>query len=434
MSARILIRGGTVLTLGERTANFSEADVLIEDGLISEVGPGLRGRDAEVIDATDSIVMPGFIDTHRHTWKSLFRNFGPIDPGVSVPVDVSRFSAEDLYASVLIGLLGATEAGITTVVDWSDIPSDPALSEAVVQAHIDSGVRTVLVAEPRRDGELDFTAIEAICADVSSRTDALITTAVGGSSLGPGDSDRTATEWESAKRLGLRVHVHAGMNGDSPTALSELASRGVLDDNVTLVHCSRLSDTELDSVREHKPHVSLTPVSEMTRGLGSPPIQELIDRGIRPGLGVDDDLSSPGDMFAQMRALISLQHATLFDLKLAGKAGVPQLMSTREVLRHATVDAARVAGLAGVAGSLEPGRGADVLVLRTDRPNIAPVNDPIGAVVWGMDTSNIDHVIVAGRPVLTGGKLVADTAHLSGSATEARDRVVASGGLVGGAA
>src|SRR3972149_5331151 len=96
--------------------------------------------------------------------------------------------------------------------------------------------------------------------------------------------------------------------------------------------------------------------SEMTGGLGSPPLQKLIDRGIRPGLGIDNERVAPGDMFAQMRAAISLQHATLFDLKLAGKASLPALLSTREVIRYATVDGARAAGLADGAGCLEPGR------------------------------------------------------------------------------
>ncbi len=143
--------------------------------------------------------------------------------------------------------------------------------------------------------------------------------------------------------------------------------------------------------------MSLTPSSGMASGSGSPPIQQLIDHDIRPGLGIEDERVTPGDMFAQMRASISMQHATVFDLKLAGKAGVPRLMSTRDVIRSATADGARAAGLGRVTGSLEPGMQADVVMLRTDRPNVFPINDPIGAVVWGMDTSNVDWVFAAGR-------------------------------------
>jgi cytosine/adenosine deaminase-related metal-dependent hydrolase len=159
-------------------------------------------------------------------------------------------------------------------------------------------------------------------------------------------------------------------------------------------------------------------------------MQKLIDRGIRPGLGIDDEGMSPGDMFAQMRAAISLQHATLFDLKLAGKAGVPQLLSTRDVIRYATGDGARVAGLGASTGSLEPGKQADIVILRTDRPNIFPINDPIGAVVWGMDTSNIDWVFVGGRALMRNGALEADVSRARKLALAARERVAAASGLL----
>jgi cytosine/adenosine deaminase-related metal-dependent hydrolase len=168
----------------------------------------------------------------------------------------------------------------------------------------------------------------------------------------------------------------------------------------------------------------------MAGGRGAPPIQELIDRGIKLGLGVDDERVAPGDMFAQMRATISLQHGALFDRKLAGRAGVPRSMNTRDVLRYATVEGARVAGLGGVTGSLEPGMQADIIVLRTDRPNIFPVNDPVGAVVWGMDTSNLDSVFVGGRALMREGVLQADLGPVRELAAAAAQRVAAASGLL----
>jgi 5-methylthioadenosine/S-adenosylhomocysteine deaminase len=161
----------------------------------------------------------------------------------------------------------------------------------------------------------------------------------------------------------------------------------------------------------------------MARGWGPIAVQGFIDRGIRPGLGVDDERLAPGDIFAQMRAFISLQHATAFDLKLAGKAGVPQLLGTREVIRFGTSDGARAVGLGTVTGSLEAGKRADLIMLRTDRPNIAPVNDPIGAVVWGMDTSNLETVMVQGKFLMREGSILGDTARARALAMEARSRL-----------
>jgi cytosine/adenosine deaminase-related metal-dependent hydrolase len=134
-----------------------------------------------------------------------------------------------------------------------------------------------------------------------------------------------------------------------------------------------------------------------------------------------------------MRSVISLQHAMLFDRKLAGKGGIPNLLGTRDVIRYATVDGARVAGLAGITGSLSPGKRADVIVLRADRPNIAPVNDPIGAVVWGMDTSNIDWVFVGGARLVERGRLTADVARARALVMAANPVVGTAAGLPAGA-
>ena len=215
---------------------------------------------------------------------------------------------------------------------------------------------------------------------------------------------------------------------------ADLSRRGLLGGDVTLVHHTALDDRDVDAVAASGASVSLAPSNEMAEGAGPLPIQRLIDHDIRPGLGVGDERRTPGDLFAQMRATISLQHATVFDRKLMGKAGLPHLMSTRDVIRYATVDGARVAGLGGVTGSLEPGMQGDVIVLRTDRPNIFPINDPIGAIVWGMDTSNLDHVFVGGRAVMRNGALVADLDRARGAALAARERVAVVAGLVVGAA
>ncbi len=438
MSSRLLIRGGCVLTLGAKTRNFAEADVLIEDGKIAEVGQGLRGRDAEVVDASDTIVMPGFVDTHRHTWETLFRNAGDV-PGsdrTTTPAAIygPHHRPDDVYAATLIGLLGAVEAGITTVVDWSDIQSDDDYTEAALQAHIDSGLRTVLVhALPHWTGAADDAgpALERLVArsvDLGPTT----TLASGPPDPHPEHLERAATDWGRARALGLHIHAHIG--GPSPGTVAALHTAGLLDADVTLIHCTRCDGADLDAVASSGAGVALTPSTEMATGPGSPPIQALVDRNIRPGLGVDNERMAPGDIFAQMRVTISLQHAAYFDLKLAGKAGLPNLLTTRHVLRYATSDGARSVGLGEVTGSLEPGRQADIILLRTDVPNIAPVNDPIGAVVWGMDSSNIDSVFVAGRALLRGGSPTADVVRARTLANEAHRRVTAASGLMVGIA
>jgi cytosine/adenosine deaminase-related metal-dependent hydrolase len=424
--------------MGARTPNLGRGDVLIDGDRIAEVGSGLRARDAEHIDATDTVVMPGFVDTHRHAWKSLFRNFGDRASSGDTrrPTDVGgHYRADDVYAATLIGLLGAAEAGITTVVDWSDIPSQDGLAVAALQAHTDSGLRTVFVhAAPNRPEHHQTTTIKKLLGRLIETAGPSTSIAFGSALPGANDPGGVREEWAVARGLGLRIHAHAGRANSEPGAISAAAAQGLLGEDVTLLHHVRFDVPDLDAIASSGASVSVAPSSEMAGGLGSPPIQQLIDRDIRPGLGVDDEQLAPGDMFAQMRATISLQHAIVFDRKLAGKAGLPRLLSTREVIRYATVDGARVAGLAGTTGSLEPGMQADVIVLRTDRPNVFPINDPIGAVVWGMDTSNLDLVFVAGQIVMREGDLQADVGHARGLATTAQRRVAGAAGLAVGAA
>ncbi len=415
---KTLIRGGCVLTLGTRTPNFPRADLLIDQGTIAEVGTGLRARDAEIVDATDAIVMPGFVDAHRHAWRSLFRNQGSSDGAAAG----ERYSPDDVYAATLIGLLGAAEAGITTVVDWCDVPEGDGSAEAALQAHADAGLRTVFVHTVGRDEPDADTAVRERIEGLRARAGSSTTVAVGSAHLSPADVAGVEKDWAVARELGLHIHAHAGANAGRG-AVATLGAGGLLGKDVTLVHGSDLGDADVDAISSSEVSVTLTPAADMAIGSGSPRIQPLIDRDVRLALGVDDERVAPGDLFAQMRATISMQHATVFDLKLAGKAGLPKLMNTRDVIRYATIGGAHAAGLAGVTGSLEPRMKADVLILRTDRPNIFPVNDPIGAVVWGMDTSNVAWVFAEGHILMRDGVLEADVQHARGIATAARERV-----------
>ncbi|HET6712188.1 MAG TPA: amidohydrolase family protein [Actinomycetota bacterium] len=422
MSGRLHLRGGCVLTLGAKSSNLVEGDVVVDDGIVTDVGRGLHARDAEVVDTTDAIVMPGFVDAHRHSWTSLFRNLGERGGNTrKLTADVRHhYSPDDVYAAALVGLLGAAEAGITTVVDWCDLPLDDASGDALLRAHADSGMRTVVVPAslepPTR--ELFTRLLEG--------AGPTTTVAFGSGQI---DLDRIKSEWSLARELGLRIHAHVGADAPGCGWVAALAERGLLRDDVTLVHHTALDETDIAAIAASGASVVVTPSSEMATGHGAPPIQELMDRDLRPGLGIDLERVAPGDMFAQMRETISLQHATVFDRKLMGKGSLPRLMSTRDVIRSATLEGARATGLAGVTGSLEPGMQADLIVLRTDRPNIWPINDPIGAVVWGMDTSNIDRVLVGGRTVLRGGDLEADVAAAGTIATEARERVAVAAGM-----
>jgi 5-methylthioadenosine/S-adenosylhomocysteine deaminase len=409
MTGRVLIKGGTVLSLDRSVGNMTQADVLIEDGTIREVGGSTRARNADVIDAADTIVMPGFVDAHHRLWQSLLRNLG-----AAPTADLcAHFTPDDVYAATLTGLLQAVVAGITTVVDRCDVSESIEHVEAALSAHADSGAHTVLVSSltaPRPSVGVRFAAASPDVVEA--------------------DLDAVAASLVEARQRGERIHARAGTSAASGGEVAELGRRGLLGPDLTLYHCAHLSGADFDAIASSSTGVVLTPASDMAGGSPPPPVQEFIDRDIRPGLGVGDEALAPGDVFAQMRSVISVQHATSFDLKLAGKGGVPNLMNTRDVIRYATIDGAKAVGLANVTGSLTPGKRADIIVLRTDRPNISPVNDPIGAVAWGMDTSNVDWVLVGGIPLVEHGAPTADVARARGLAIDALRRVTTAAGAL----
>ncbi len=421
---RTLIRGGVVLTMGR--ANLAQADVLIDGATIAEVGTGLRARDAEVVDASEAIVMPGFVDAHRHLWATLFRNAG--DLGAEAEQAAHRLSPDDLYAATLVGLLGAVHAGITTVVDCCPAAPTAGHVEAALQAHADAGTRSVFVdRRGARSAEAWRQGLDRLAARGSGD---LVTFGAGPGDPAPDTLDAAADDWAAARERGLRVHVHAGALSQQGVATG-LSGRGLLAADTTIAHASHLDDDDIAAIASSGAAVVLTPASDMARGIASPPLQPIIDAGMRPGLGVDTEQFSPGDVFAQMRAVISLQHAMTFDRKLAGKAGLPKLLTTRDVIRYGTADGAVAAGLGDRTGVIEAGRAADVIVLRTDRPNIHPINDPIGAVVWGMDTSNVDWVFAGGRALKRAGEVAGDVDRARSLAIAARERLAGTGILSG---
>ncbi|MGZ8567467.1 MAG: amidohydrolase family protein, partial [Actinomycetota bacterium] len=432
---RKLIRGGTVLSLDAEVGDLGVGDVLIEGGRIVAVGPALSNGEAELIDASGLIVMPGFVDSHRHIWEGLLRNIGtdvPLEGRTSYISFVLHklapaFRPEDAYVGNLVSALGAIDAGITTLLDWSHIQGSPAHTDAVIQALEDSGLRAVFAYgfpwwgkwEERQPSWFVRAATEHF-----STTDQLLTLALAAPGPEFTDFEVSRDHWKLARETSARITTHVGVGSYGQDAkVQEMGEAGLLGPDTTYIHCTTLNDTEIQMIVDTGGTVSLASPVEMMMGHGMPPIQKFLDRGLQPSLSVDVETNVPGDMFNQMRSVLSLQRAIA---SAQGKTPV----STREVLNYATVEGARANGLDAKVGTLSPGKQADVVMLRTDRMNVTPLNDPITAVVTGMDTGNVDTVLIAGRVMKRHGKLLhVDWPAVQRMAAESRDFVVAKSGF-----
>jgi 5-methylthioadenosine/S-adenosylhomocysteine deaminase len=434
-TGRTLIRGGTVLSLDPELGDFATGDVLIERDRIVAVGPGLANGDAEVIDASGMIVMPGFVDSHRHIWEGLLRNIGTDVPleGRSGYISfvlhklAPAFRPEDAYIGDLISALGAIDAGITSLLDWSHIQGSPAHTDAVIQALRDSGLRAVFAYgfpwwgkwEERQPSWFVRAATEHF-----SSTDQLLTLALAAPGPEFTEFEVSRDHWKLARETGARITTHVGVGSYGQDAkVQEMGDAGLLGPDTTYIHCTTLNDTEIQMIVDTGGTVSLASPVEMMMGHGMPPIQKFLDRGLRPSLSVDVETNVPNDMFNQMRSVLALQRAS------ATAQGKSPLRTT-EVLACATIEGARANGLDSKVGTLTPGKQADLIMLRTDRLNVTPLNDAATAVVTGMDTGNVDTVLIGGRVMKRHGKLLhVDWPAVQRMATESRDYVVAKSGF-----
>jgi 5-methylthioadenosine/S-adenosylhomocysteine deaminase len=423
VSNRVLLRGGHVLSMDREVGDVYGGDVLIEDDRIAAVGRGLDPGDAEVVDASDCIVIPGFIDSHRHTWETVIRGIAP-DVSLAGYFEIvldqlaPAYRPEDVYAGNYLGSLEAIDAGVTTVLDWSHINNTPEHSDEAVHGLRDAGLRAVYCYGNPNTCLADWWYTSTLKApdDIRrvrdqyfSSDDGLLTLAMG--TRGPGfcTPEVVQHDWNLAREVGAPISVHVGMGPYAGrfSMVDQLNGMGLLGPDTTYIHCNYLSDQEFKLVADTGGKVSISPTVEMIMGHGTPPTARVLAHGLRPSLSVDVVTTVPGDMFTQMRFLFAqdrlLAHEAAFT---AGNEEEPVLLSSRDVLEFATIEGARVCGLADRTGSLTPGKQADVVVLRCDHTNTYPIIDPVSTVVLQADTRNVDTVFVAGRALKRGGRLV----------------------------
>jgi 5-methylthioadenosine/S-adenosylhomocysteine deaminase len=434
MTDRILIRGGIVLSQDSSIGEQANADVLIDGDRIAEVGQGLNADGATVIDAAGDIVIPGFVDTHRHTWETSIRTSAPDYTlgayfGAILDKFAPKYRPDDVYAANLWGSLECINAGITTLVDWSHIMNTPEHADAAVKGLQDAGLRAVFAfGFPNTSIQawwfgMDYAgSVERINGDDARRVraqylsadDGLITMALATRGTNFCKEDVVRYEWELAKELGINITVHVAMDrfGYTKMQLRKLRDMDLLYPNTTYVHSSHLLDDEWEMVRDSGGNVSLAPQIELQMGHGWAPAATASRMGIPVGLSSDVATTASSDQFTQMHAIFASErarrHQSAWDEDLDGNTPTPDLVDSRQVLRWATIEGAKVAGIGDRTGSITPGKKADIVIIDGGAVNVAPIIDPVGAVVCAADISNVKTVLVDGEVLKENGRLRAD--------------------------
>jgi cytosine/adenosine deaminase-related metal-dependent hydrolase len=397
---RILLKGGTIVSLDPRVGNIERGDVLIQGKNIVEVVAGnLEAPGAHIVDASDTIVIPGFVDAHRHSWEGQLRRINPNAPTLAAYSAATHLSfaksyrPQDIYVGNFITALGCIDAGITCIIDNSHNSRTSRHSDEAIRALTDSGIRAVHASGAPQAGDWDHQwpqDLERLQKQYFNSDDQLVTLRM--------FSGVDRANWSMARRLGLRITTE--FNGPRAAELIEpfFAEKLVGSDN-TFNHCGALPERTWRQMSDAGVSVNVCPRSDSQYALGEgiPAFQAAFDHGIGPAFSVDNETSYGTDMFTEMRIAFHFQRAMAANRRFNGDGSAPAPVSTRSVLECATINGAICAGLAGKIGTLSPGKEADIVLIRTNEINLYPSNNAIGTVVAAADSRNVDTVIIGGR-------------------------------------
>ena len=440
---RKLIKNAHVLTMDETLGYIDKADILVEGSKIVKIAPDISADDARIIDGTDMLAMPGFVDGHRHTWQSLLRA-SAVDwtlaqylkgirgtkenPGIDI-----NYTPEDMYTANWLGAIDCLDAGITTLLDWSHNSNSPEHVDGAIKGLIDSGIRSIFAYGDSADGwkpdyntPIDYDDVRRVRKQYFPSDDQMATLAI--ASLGPQFTslETLKKEVDLAKELDIFISTHVGdgwLGKNYP--VKKMYDNGLLSDKFLYVHCNTIHDEEFKIIGDTGATAVISPEVELNMGHGFPATLKLKANGVSIAISGDVCTSSTGDMFSQMRAILSGTRSVVNNEALERNEVITELpITAKEVLKFATVEGADACKMGDKVGSLTPGKEADIIMIDTNTPNMVPFNNPVGIVVEGANVGNVKFVMVGGNILKRDGKLVGiDYTEMKKKAEDARDRL-----------
>ncbi|MDT7574790.1 MAG: 5-methylthioadenosine/S-adenosylhomocysteine deaminase, partial [Pseudonocardiales bacterium] len=394
-SRDLLIRGATVLSVDPAVGDLERGDVLVRGEVIAAVGPDLRAQamEAEVLDATGMIAVPGFVDSHVHAWEGQLRGLAPVVDfagylGITAFGHGPRYRPDDVYAGTLSTALTALDAGITTIVDNSHNALTPEHSDAAVRALLDAGIRGVHAIGSPFGAALDHVPSTAL-----GLRERYAATRV---SVRLFEVSPSVGMWEFARDAGFWVSTELGPHTPGLAELfEELHTRKLLTAQHAFNHCYDLPDRVWELIGGSGAAVNLCPRSDAAFGLGSavPPVAQALRYAAAVGLSNDNEISYGIDMFAEMQTLQSRHRGEAFRRLAGGEAARTDELTPARLLEFATAGGAANAGLADQVGSLTPGKQADIVLIDTTRRPALPPADPTGAVTLFAGVGDVDTVL-----------------------------------------
>ncbi len=283
--SRILLRGGTIVSMDAKVGDLIKGDLLIEGSKISAIAPEINAADAQVIDAIDTIIVPGLVDCHRHSWEAQLRRINPNSPTLADYMNATHLSfakvyrPQDHYVGNYLTAMGCIDAGVTCVIDNSHNSRSAAHSDAAVEALFDSGIRAVHASGPPGAGDWDHqwpADLERLQKKYFSSADQLVTLRM--------FSGPIRENWAVARKLGLRITTE--FQGPAQAALLDpLAADKLVGADNTFNHCGALPERTWQIFLDSGANINVCPRSDAQYALGEGvcALQHAWDHGIKPG-------------------------------------------------------------------------------------------------------------------------------------------------------
>src|SRR5271170_2500907 len=429
-NGRTLFKAGAVVTMDSKVPNLPIGDVLVDGDRIAAVGVNLQVDDAQVIDAADRIVMPGLIDAHHHMWLGVMRRMMPDVDDLFAYIDIvaetlgAHYRPLDMYLSTKLTAVASLDAGITTIIDACHSSRSPGHTDAALDALDDAGIRALHMVGAAMDKKASAAHLPADLKRLAANWNN------NGGLVRVGLFGQLNLDWWKVAR-GLDMRILTEFIGDLAKLGPEFAENGVLGTHNIFNHCTRVPQGTWKLFADAGVNVTTNPRSDALFGFDDESFayQQAINHGLKPALGIDLDTAFGSDLFGEMHALFGQQRSAMRYRRFRGEAGVPAPISVGSVLKAATVNGARAAGLESKIGTLTPGKQADIVMVRTDGVAVLPVTHAIGTIVQAVERSDVDTVMVAGTIRKRAGKLVGvDVAKLTADVTASRDFLLEASG------
>ncbi|MEU8836331.1 amidohydrolase family protein [Streptomyces sp900116325] len=405
----IVFRNGTVLPMDRVRRVLTDTDVLVVDDRIAAVGPQLAVPDGTVeIDASEGIVMPGMIDTHRHMWQTAMRGYGAdwtlTQYFVWYYLEHGRaFRPADVHAGNLLAAVEALDAGVTTVVDWSHGLQTVDHADAAVDALQSVPGRFVLAYGNIQQAPSEWTAAPEFRDFVRRRItgDDMLGFQIAFDVTGdPAFPEKPA--FEVARELGVAVTTHAGVWGaTNDDGIRLMHEHGFMTPETVYVHASTLSADSYHRIAATGGSISVSTESEQSAGQGYPTTWALRSHDIPVSLSMDTNVWWSGDLFSAMRTTLGADRAREhLEAHTKGETVTHCALRADQVVEWATLGGAKALGREHDLGSIEAGKKADLVLLKNDHSPVSfPVLNPYGHVAFQAQRGDVHTVVVNGRVV-----------------------------------